>query len=214
MKKTLVLLLSFFIFFSNLYSKQSIQEYRGFGLGGYGNLQLPMGDWQKLAVVSLGGEINLEYILPRFLPNDLDMGLSTRLQFNHVFAQNASNLKRDTELIPSFGLFLRIPFTYNGIDFAFQPELAYAYAIHYAEGRNKAKVNSCFCDSSILISAGLRWKAPLFNTRTLEFEIAPLYIFSIEEKNYCIHQFGYRVGIVWHFQNYISEYYAKLYGAY
>ena len=180
-------------------------DYSGFALGVYNSNYFIIGDFANFAFITTGGEIDAEYTFPRFIPANIDLGVSLRSQFNYVSANKNTTLKRDFELIPSLGLFLRIPFENNGCHLAFQPEVAFAYALHFLQSDFGSPVSSFNADPGLLLSAGLRWDIPCEKNDSFEFELAPVYLFAPESRDFVVNQFGFRFGVIWHIQNFFQN---------
>ena len=187
------------VFFSD-----EVPRYTGIAVGAHLLNQYALGDWADFATANLGAGVDAEYTLPSFLPMNLDLGASLRTEFAHVFPKSGGTLKSDDQLNFSLGAWLRLPFLLAGQTFALQPELAYGLVLHHAKGQNGSAVDGWFSDSALSLALGLRYIAPTDSLRNVEFELAPVYMFSPEKENYSVSQLGFRLGAVWHVDSLIK----------
>ena len=186
------------VFFSD-----DVPRYEGFGAGGYLINQYGIGDWSDYAAATLGGGLAGEYTLPSFLPHNMDLGLSARAEFAHVFPKSGSTLKKDNDLTLTGGVWLRIPFLLFGQAFALQPELSYGAALHFAEGHNGSKASGLYADQLISFAPALRWMPPV-GSQNVEVEFSPMYTLA-PEKDHALNQLGFRLGTVWHLNDFVQE---------
>ncbi len=188
-----------FVFFSD-----EVPVYTGFAAGGFLQSQAAVGEWSDFAVATLGAGVDLEYTLPFRLPKNMRLGISEHVDYAHIFPKSGSNLKRGDDISFSTGVFLRIPFLAWGQSFAFQPEVSYAIFLHNVEGQNHSKAKGWYSDQAISFAPALRWmpnrmaKFPKIMRDAFEFEFAPIYTLSLENKH-TLNQFGIRLGAIWHF---------------
>ena len=186
------------VFFSD-----EVPRYTDLAVGVFGTNQYGLGGWGDFAPAMLGGGISLECTLPEFLPKNLDLGFSIHVDYAHIFPNKDSTLKRGDDICAIFAVWLRIPFLLFGQRFAFQPEFGYGVIFHNAEGQNGSKGTGWYKDSVISVAPAFRWIVPKLDT--IEIEAAPLYTFATEKENRSLNQLGFRLGIIWHVDSFISE---------
>ena len=172
-------------------------RYTELAVGVFGTNQYGLGGWGDFAPVMAGGGVSVEYILPAFLPKNLDLGFSIHADYAHIFPNKNSTLKRDDDFGASFAVWMRLPFLLFGQNFAFQPEFGYGVIFHNAEGQNGSKVDGWYTDSVVSVAPAIRWIPQKLDA--LEIEAAPLYTFAAEKEGHSLNQMGFRLGAVWHF---------------
>lgn len=196
MKKLLAILFATALLTAAGAQETDLPRYTGFAVGAHFLNQYAVGDWADYAKANIGGGISAEYTIPLELPANLDLGASVRAEAAHTLLKSDSPLESDNELRFGAGVWLRVPFALAGQAFAFQPEVAYLYDLHHAEGKDGAKTDGWYGDSTLSIALALRYTLPPLTN--LEVELAPLYTVALEKEGNSVHNLGFRLGAVWH----------------
>ena len=189
-----------FVLFSD-----DVPRYESFAAGLFLMNQFAVGGWSEYAIANFGGGIDVEYTLPIALPNNMDLGASAHIDFGHTFPKSGTTLKSHNDIRFSYGAWLRIPFTLFGQFFAVQPELSYGLALSHTVGQNGSKANGWYSDQLVLFSPSFRYMLPIQTLKELELEFTPLWTLSPETKGNSVHNFGYRIGAIWHVQDFINS---------
>ncbi len=199
-------ILSFLFVFSLINAQENEQtriiRYKGFAFGGDVLMQFTAGDYSDFAVMNLGLSAAGEYTIPLDLANNMDLGISARLDFAHVFPKTDSILNSDEELRIYGGMWLRIPFILKNQIFAFQPELGIGlstFFTNYTEKGIKAyydkEVTETYSNILFNIAPSLRWIPS--QIKNLEVEASPLFSIIPENKK-TSELIGFRLGGIWH----------------
>lgn len=175
-----------------------IPRYQGFAAGGGLFTQFPLGDYSDFALMNLGGSLAGEYTMPFELGSNIDLGLTLRAEFAHVFPKNDTPLKSDEELRAFGAVWVRIPFMLGSQFFAFQPEVGGGLSTFFSKYEVSGTQKSGTYVSPLINAAlSLRWIPKAM--QKLELEAAPLFTI-VPEKRKSTMMLGLRLGAVWHFQ--------------
>lgn len=188
-----------FVFFSD-----AVPRFEGFAAGAFFNNQYALGGWSDFALTNFGAGFDAEYTVPVFLPYNMDLGASLHLDFNATFPKKDTTLKSHNDIRLYAGAFLRIPFTFLGQNFAFQPEIGYGMDFSHAVGQKGSQANGWYADQTIVFAPALRYMAPVKALSSVEFELSPYWTISPEQKGEAMNFLGFRIGAVWHFQNFFK----------
>ncbi|MBQ3650262.1 MAG: OmpA family protein [Treponema sp.] len=189
-----------FVFLSN-----QVPRYEGLAAGGFLFNQYALGGWSDFAAANFGGGFDAEYTIPAFLPYNLDLGASIHFEAGHTFPKADTTLKSHSDLRLYVAAFLRIPFTFMGQNFAFQPEIGYGASFNHCIGQNHSKAYGWYTDQIITFAPALRYIAPVDFLSNLEFELSPYWTFSPEQANEAVNFLGFRIGVVWHLQDFFKS---------
>lgn len=198
--KRLFIILTFLFVSSFLIAQENKQvpRYQGLAAGGGLFAQFPLGDYADFALLNLGGSLVGEYTLPFNFGNNIDLGLSVRAEFAHVFPKAGTPLKSDEEF-RAFGAFwTRFPFTLGNQFFAFQPEIGGGVSTFFTKYESSG-VEKSGTYLSPFISAALSFRWIPKTLQKLEVEAAPLFTI-VPEQNKATMMLGLRLGAIWHFK--------------
>ncbi|MBE6353598.1 OmpA family protein [Treponema sp.] len=184
-----------FVFFS-----EAVPRYRGLAAGVFLNNQYALGGWSDFALANLGGGLDAEYTLPAFLPCNMDLGASLHAEGGVTFPKKGTTLKSHRDIRLYTGAFLRIPFTFLGQAFAFQPEIGYGMDFSRTVGQKGSRADGWYSDQTIVFAPALRYMAPVKALSPVEFELSPYWTLSPERKGETMDFLGFRIGSVWHFR--------------
>lgn len=187
----------------NFFSDE-VPRYEGFAAGGFLYNQYALGGWSDFAVTNLGGGLDAEYTVPAFLPYNLDLGASLHLEAGHTFPKADTTLKSHDDIRLYAATFLRIPFTFLGQNFAFQPELGWGVTFNHCVGQKHSLANGWYTDQIITFSPALRYMPPIEALSTVEFELSPYWSISPEKASEAVNFLGFRIGVVWHLQDFFK----------
>lgn len=137
--------------------------------------------------------------MPAFMPKNLDLGASLRLDYDHTFPKGGSTLSMYEGLTTSAGIWLRIPFDIKGHTLALQPEISYGVNFAFAKGKNGASLDDLYLSQSICFAPALRYVAPAEALKNIEFELSPLWTIMPQKGGRVIQTIGFRLGALWHF---------------
>ena len=188
------------VFFS-----EKVPTYEGLALSAFLVNQYALGEWSRFAVSNLGISGGLEYTFPRFLPKNMDMGASLLMDYGITIPTWGSTLKYHDDIRLHGDMFLRFPFKFIGLYFAFQPEIGYGVAFNHAIGQNGSTANGWFIDQYVTVATAFRFMLPIEALYDIEFEFAPIWTYTPEQYGNAMNNFGYRAGISWHITDTIKS---------
>ena len=184
-----------------IFFDETVPRYEGVAAGLFFMNQYPLGGWSDFALTNIGGGADLEYTLPHFLPGGVDLGFSVHGEYSFTFPKADTTLKSHSDIRTYAGMFLRMPFSICGQNFAFQPELGYGIDFSFCEGQNGSEAHGLYVDQMVFIAPAIRY---IPGGKTVELELAPFWSLSPEQYSNAIHDFGFRIGVVWHFTNFFK----------
>lgn len=150
------------------------------------------GRWADYAETSFGAALSWEYAFPVNLPFSMNIGMSLRASYQHVVPKSDSILDTCDDYMLGGGLWLRIPF--STLPLALQPEASYGVAARKASSAYH-DIDGSHIQQAVSVAAGLR----LVPAGNFEIELTPQYMFSLDNDEYAIKQYGIRAGLLYHF---------------
>ncbi len=152
------------------------------------NNQYAIGDFSEYAKAAFGGEVFVNYVLPKKIVNIENLGVNAAFGIAKVFP-NGNYLEKFSQNYFSFGAFYLINLTKN---FQIKPKLNLGMINHKFVGGYEMKNN--YSDFMISASCDLRylWKYNLI------FNVSPVYTF-VPVKDGTINYFGVKFGASYRF---------------
>ena len=150
--------------------------------------QYAIGDFSEYAKATLGGEVFVNYVLPKKLVKIENIGVNAAFGFANVFP-NGDYVEKFSQNCFSFGVFYL--FNFRGY-FQLKPQLNLGMIIHKFEGGYLMK--DSYSDFMIIAAFDARY----FWKYNLIFNVSPVFTF-VPVKDGLINYFGFKVGASYSF---------------
>jgi len=152
------------------------------------NNQYAIGDFSEYAKATLGGEVFVNYVLPKKIVKIENLGVNAAFGIANVFP-NGDYVEKFSQNCFSFGVFYL--FNFRGY-FQLKPQLNLGMIIHKFEGGYLMK--DSYSDFMIIAAFDARY----FWKYNLIFNVSPVFIF-VPVKDGLINYFGFKIGASYSF---------------